>query len=225
MSRDPSSVVIPRGVITTQVPAAKNITFGAFTRPKVFPSLARMEIEAHTRPIHTVRWRNFRALLAARNLTITAAAELLDKAQGQVSNFGGKRPTKVIGDQIAEEIETAFGVNPGSLDLTSLGDEPVKNGEQNLRLASQFGVEIAPTLARAELWVRFEEEAAKRAGRPPWGTDPVSQPVKRAERLIALTQLLQADGGELSPEHAAEIVDAARQGAAPDGRAAQRGDH
>jgi hypothetical protein len=198
-----------------------------FTRQAVLPSLAAMKIDAHTRPIYTVRWRNFRALLAAKRMTITAAAEALDKAQGQVSNFGGKRPTKVIGDQIAEEIEGAFGLDPGSLDLMGPGDEPVNNGVQNLRLPSQLDVSVAPTLARAEGWVRFEEEAAKRAGKKPWGDDPVSQPVKRAERLIAITQIIQADGGELSPEHAAEIIDTARhgQGAVPDGRATTRGDN
>jgi hypothetical protein len=51
-----------------------------------------MQIDAHTRPVHTVRWLNFRGLLRQRGLTVTAAAGLLDKTQGQISHFGGKRP-------------------------------------------------------------------------------------------------------------------------------------
>ncbi|WP_240341998.1 LexA family protein [Pseudomonas viridiflava] len=44
-------------------------------------------------------------------------AELLDKAPAQVSAFGGKNPTKGIGDQIAREIEAALGLHNGYLDM------------------------------------------------------------------------------------------------------------
>lgn len=71
----------------------------------------------HTRPIHGTRWRNFRALIGTANGAITAAAQRLKKPQGQVSHFGGRNPTKVIGDQIAAEIEEAWGLPSGWLDL------------------------------------------------------------------------------------------------------------
>ncbi|WP_239959213.1 LexA family protein [Pseudomonas syringae] len=44
-------------------------------------------------------------------------AELLGKAPAQVSAFGGKNPTKGIGDQIAREIEAALGLHNGYLDM------------------------------------------------------------------------------------------------------------
>jgi hypothetical protein len=206
--------------------------FSVFTLNGAEPTLRAMNQPTHTRPIHTIRWENFRALLADRALTITAAAEALGKPQGQVSHFGGKNPTKIIGDQIAGEIEAAFSLPAGWLDVNrsdhATGDELVKinppfRGE--MRPKSQFDESIAPMLAQAEQWVRFEEEAKRRAGIQPWGTDPVSKAVRRAERLIALTQLLSARGGTLRPEEAAAIIDAARQSGEPetDGKAATRG--
>lgn len=172
------------------------------------------------RPVYMTRWTNFRALLVARDLTLTAAAEKLDKLQPQVSHFGGKKPSKVIGDQIAEEIERAFGLPLGSLDLNNSGDERVKTASQLARPASQFDESLAPILAQAESWVRFEEKAATLAGEKPWGPQDGLQPVRRAQRVIAFTQLLQARGGFLDRVEAAELIGAARdkqQGALEDG--------
>lgn len=155
--------------------------------------------EVHTRPIYTARWLAFRDLLRSRRLTITAAAELLGKQQGQVSHFGGKKPTKIIGDQIASEIEDAFQLPAGYLDERQA---IVKMLEGDARLASQNQTLTPAILAEAEKWVRFEE------GR--FGLFP---PMRRAERLIELYELVAADGGSLSPEHAQELIETARQGA------------
>lgn len=42
---------------------------------------------------------------------------MLNKAPAQVSAFGGKNPTKGIGDQIARELEKALGLHNGYLDM------------------------------------------------------------------------------------------------------------
>jgi hypothetical protein len=159
-----------------------------------------MQIDAHTRPVHTVRWLNFRGLLRQRGLTVTAAAGLLDKTQGQISHFGGKRPSKPIGDQIAGEIEAAFGLPHGWLDEHNSGEGTVNERPGGLPSPSQFETLDDATLTQAEEWVRFEE-----------GTRGKYQPVIRLRRLMHFVGLLVADGGRLSPAHAAEVIDAARQ--------------
>ncbi|RMR12523.1 Peptidase s24-like domain protein [Pseudomonas syringae pv. primulae] len=67
--------------------------------------------------ISDTRLRNFRRILSEKKLRLTDMAELLDKAPAQVSAFGGKNPTKGIGDQIAREIEAALGLHNGYLDM------------------------------------------------------------------------------------------------------------
>lgn len=55
--------------------------------------------------------------MAERKLRLTDIADLLGKAPAQVSAFGGKNPTKGIGDQIAREIEVALRLHHGYLDM------------------------------------------------------------------------------------------------------------
>lgn len=50
-------------------------------------------------------------------MRLTHAADLLGKAPAQVSAFGGKNPSKGIGDQIAREIEKAFSLPTGYMDI------------------------------------------------------------------------------------------------------------
>lgn len=172
----------------------------------------------HTRPIHATRWANFRALLRERGISITDAAKMMGKLQGQVSHFGGRNPIRVIGDQIASEIETAFELPTGALDFpesdTGARDERVhaENFSQQIeRRTSQIQEEIAPILAQAESWVRFEEKAATLSGQKPWGPQDGLQSVRRARRLIAFAQLLQAHGGVLDREEAAALINAQRK--------------
>lgn len=160
--------------------------------------------EVHIRPIYAARWEAFRALLKSRGMTITAAAELLKKAQGQVSHFGGKAPTKIIGDQIAAEIEAAFRLPPGYLDERK---DSVKSMLHDVEPASQNQKLDPATLAEAEKWMRFIEQATGEL-----------RPVRRAERLITLYHLVAADGGSLSPQHAQDLIDAARQGVVKSGQ-------
>lgn len=67
--------------------------------------------------ISDTRLQNFRRVLAEKKLRLTDIADRLDKAPAQVSAFGGKNPTKGIGDQIAREIERALGLRVGYLDM------------------------------------------------------------------------------------------------------------
>ncbi|KTB55151.1 hypothetical protein AO067_10435 [Pseudomonas viridiflava ICMP 13104] len=67
--------------------------------------------------ISDTRLENFRRILADRGLRFTDIADLLGKAPAQVSAFGGKNPTKSIGDKIAREIERALDLIEGSLDI------------------------------------------------------------------------------------------------------------
>lgn len=67
--------------------------------------------------ISDTRLQNFRRVLAERKLRLTDIAELLGKAPAQVSAFGGKNPTKGIGDQIARELEKALHLHHGYLDM------------------------------------------------------------------------------------------------------------
>lgn len=67
--------------------------------------------------ISDTRLQNFRRVLAEQKLRLTDIAELLGKAPAQVSAFGGKKPTKGIGDQIAREIEKALHLHHGYLDM------------------------------------------------------------------------------------------------------------
>lgn len=206
-----------------QAELAESLLFGTLPRPTVAATLCAMTNDTPFRPIYVTRWTNFRALLARREMTLTAAAELLDKLQPQVSHFGGKRPTKPIGDQIAEEIEKAFGLGPGDLDLNTSGDEQVKNASQLWRTASQFDETLAPILAQAESWVRFEEKAAQLAKHDLWGPQDGLQSVRRARRVIAFTQEIRAHGGQLDREEATALIRARdQQGATQDG-AASRG--
>lgn len=84
--------------------------------------------------ISDTRLQNFRRVLAERKLRLTDIADLLGKAPAQVSAFGGKNPTKGIGDRIAREIEKALGLHSGYLDM------PYGQGEfSNATLLSNTG--------------------------------------------------------------------------------------
>lgn len=67
--------------------------------------------------ISDTRLQNFRRILLDKKLRLIDVADRLGKAPAQVSAFGGKKPTKGIGDQIAREIEKAFNLHTGYLDM------------------------------------------------------------------------------------------------------------
>ena len=67
--------------------------------------------------ITNTRLSNFKRILAEKKLRLVDIADLLGKAPAQVSAFGGKNPTKGIGDQIARELERALELPIGYLDV------------------------------------------------------------------------------------------------------------
>lgn len=143
--------------------------------------------------IYQVRWRNFRELAGAgEHGWIQRAADRLGKAHAQVSHFGSDAPSKNIGEKVARQIEEAYGKPRGWLDnlnpsaLPTVGTSPPASSSPSFNAAY---------VAEAEKWVRFEE-----------GRQGPLQPLRRAERLIALYQQVEADGGSLSPEHAEAII-------------------
>ncbi|MDR0189744.1 S24 family peptidase [Pseudomonas yamanorum] len=73
--------------------------------------------------ISDTRLQNFRRVLAEKKLRLTDIAEMMGKAPAQVSAFGGKNPTKGIGDRIAREIEKALRLHTGFLDMPYGMDE------------------------------------------------------------------------------------------------------
>lgn len=157
------------------------------------------------RPIHVYRWANLRAEFAARGWSQKDAVEHLGRSQAQVSQISSDRPIKVIGDQLASDLEGQLGLPEGALDhgLREGGVSGDKGTDFNLGVGSPSRALHDSVLEEAEKWVRFEEGIAGRY-----------QPVRRLRRLLALLGLLVADGGALSPTHAAEILDAVRaQGA------------
>lgn len=68
------------------------------------------------RNVHIIRLENARKL-AKSFKTKAAFANAIGKQPTQVSRFMGKNPTKRIGDDVARDIEIAFGLEEGYLDL------------------------------------------------------------------------------------------------------------
>lgn len=67
--------------------------------------------------ISNTRLQNFRRELTHRKLRLSDVADRLGKSPAQISAFGGRNPTKGIGNQIAREIEEMFGLKTGALDI------------------------------------------------------------------------------------------------------------
>lgn len=78
-------------------------------------------------------------------------------------------------------------------------DDSMNAGVQESGRTSQIYESESLLLSRAEHWVRVEEYAGVQY-----------QPVTRARRILALCDVIRADGGDLSPEHIIELVHAAR---------------
>lgn len=109
-----------------------------------------------------------------------------------------------IGDEMAAKLAEAAGYPAGWMDSEPAlhhtdREVNVKVNESELRWPSQTGQLDALILESAEKWVLFEEGAGK-----------VFQPVRRLQRLMELAEMIQADGGALSPDHAQQLIDAAR---------------
>lgn len=90
-------------------------------------------------------------------------------------------------------------------------DEIVKDCHPSAGSVSHIEAISPAILARSEFWLRVEERAG------------VEYPdMRRAERMIALYKMIEADGGDLSPEHTVELV-LKTQGGNKDERGHKRG--
>ncbi|MFA7290929.1 MAG: hypothetical protein WC023_01650 [Rhodocyclaceae bacterium] len=78
-------------------------------------------------PLQANRLWNLRQLVRAAG-GINAAAEVLQRHNSYITSIAGPNPSRNIGDKMAQTIETAFGLPPGSLDkeppAQSRGDDP-----------------------------------------------------------------------------------------------------
>jgi hypothetical protein len=94
------------------------------------PTMPAMSKPAKWRPVHEARWANFRRLLDDRGLSMTQAATQLGRYQSQVSHVAGKRPIKIIGDELATAIEDTFSLPYGSLDAIHVAEPSVVHDER-----------------------------------------------------------------------------------------------
>ncbi|WP_241088071.1 S24 family peptidase [Pseudomonas viridiflava] len=95
--------------------------------------------------ISDTRLENFRRILAEKGLRLTDIADLLGKAPAQVSAFGGKNPTKSIGDKIAREIERALDLIEGSLDIHAWNTQS-DQVETSLGVPTRYRVPVLDSL-------------------------------------------------------------------------------
>lgn len=169
-----------------------------------------MDMPEDFRPIHVRRFLNLTAAFAAKGwVAQKEAVEALGRSQTQLSQIAGDPPSRKIGDALAADLEEQLGLAPGALDQEPRdGDVNSANGVSGKVLPpSQLPPLDDSILKEAEVWVSFEEGVVGRY-----------QPVRRLRRLLALLDLLLADGGRLSPAHAADLVDMARNQGARDAR-------
>lgn len=157
--------------------------------------------------IYSIRRRNF-----ARLLTMPKVAKL--RLERDRAAFFGltpsmwsqlKSPEYRIGDEIAAKLAECAGLPQGWMDSEGLhhpdGEVSVKSRVGEVESPSQIETLGQVILASAERWVRMEEGAGRKF-----------QPVRRLQRLMEIAGMIEADGGALSPTHAEELLDAARQG-------------
>lgn len=91
--------------------------------------------------IHQIRHRNVRILVrqlereagktGVRAGGMTMLAAKLGKSSAQVNHFASEKPSKKLGDQVAREIEQAFGLEYGWMDWPHADDEEPATGSQS----------------------------------------------------------------------------------------------
>lgn len=77
--------------------------------------------------LRQIRYNNVQRLVQEVG-SLKDFADKIGKAPAQCSSFAGKNPRKGIGDTVAEDIERAFGLQPGWLD-ENRGDAPDQDSE------------------------------------------------------------------------------------------------
>lgn len=115
------------------------------------------------RTIHQIRLENVRAL-AEEFKSQSEFADAIGKVPTQVSRFMGKNPTKNIGNDLAEEIEKALGLEEGALDIPNLNSNTRGYQSSKYQEADQGHKEIVDEVADELLNMSMEEaERLKKA--------------------------------------------------------------
>lgn len=164
------------------------------------------------RPLHEIRRENLARLVADAGGQAAFSARIgKDKNQVYQWLLPETNPQhRKLSHRTARAIEAATAQPGGWLDTENPesgpaerfvpGEAGVKKHRTETGPASHFGTIDPVMIAEAEKWVRYEEAAGAKF-----------QPVRRAERLIALYSQILAGGGVLPPVHIEAIIDAARR--------------
>jgi transcriptional regulator with XRE-family HTH domain len=176
-------------------------------------------MHAHRLACMTLRTRLASAMEGPPRTSQAALARACKVKQPSVNDWLSGKTQTIRG---ATLLAVAAHLNVNALWLaTGKGprDVNVKTQAQEVQTLSHIQAMEAAILSRALLWLDFEEEAS----------GILAQPLRRAERLIAIYGSIHADGGELSPDHARELIEAAskrsQQGQPTDGKKHKRGDN
>ena len=151
-------------------------------------------------PMLTLKDRLASAMAGPPKITQTALAKAAGVSQPTVNDWlSGKSQT--IRSDILIPVARYLKVNPSWL-ATGKGQREVnvKIEEGEVQPLSQSATFDPAILQRALIWFDYERKA--------YGPTHF---LRQARRLIELYQQVEADGGDLTPEHAAEISEAVRR--------------
>ena len=152
--------------------------------------------------MNTLKERLASAMAGPPQITQQALADSAGVKQSSVNDWlSGKSQTMRSDNLIA--VAKRLKVNPSWL-ATGKGQREVnvKSDDGDMPPTSQSATFDLVILSRALIWFEYER---KGYGYPP------THPVRLAQRLIDLYQQAAADGGDLTPEHSAEITEAVRR--------------
>lgn len=136
---------------------------------------------------------------------MTAAAAKLGKSQGQVSHFGGKNPIKIIGDDIAAQIEAAWNLPAGWLDVNH--SEPAGGPEVGKAQQQSQPLTPDPVTLREAYLLAYQQAALER------GLGHKYRLEDDPERTVSAYSFLVAGGGARTASEVASFIAAAmRQG-------------
>lgn len=152
--------------------------------------------------MNTLKERLASAMAGPPKITQQALADAAHVSQTSVNDWlSGKSKSMRGGNLIA--VAKHLKVNASWL-ATGKGQREVnvKSGDGDMQPLSQSATFDPVILQRALVWFDYERKG--------YGFQPTHY-LRQARRLIELYQQVEADGGDLSPEHAAEISEAVRR--------------
>lgn len=147
------------------------------------------------------------AALAMNGMTNAEFAARVNPSTGHQTVNGWRKRGKIGGPSLPQ-VRAILAVTSmewlqegtGAREKHGVGEVNVKYYPPDMSTSSHNSNFNAAMLSVAETWVRFEEEAVGEL-----------QPLRRAERLISLYQMVEADGGSLKPASAEKIISDVRR--------------